>query len=90
MFTGGPNIYGEYARMHHQELVQAAEVSRLLRQAAQSQENAGIQPDKFYRKALLKLGEQMVSWGTNLQGRYTRENEAPLLTTYQERSVFGK
>lgn len=90
MFTGGPYIYEEYARMHQQELIQAAEKSRLLRQALQNQENTGIQRDRFYQKALLKVGEQLVSWGTSLQGRYTRENEAPLLTTYQERSAFGK
>jgi hypothetical protein len=40
MFTGGPNIYKEYAAMHHQELLQAAEKQRLLRQVIESQENA--------------------------------------------------
>lgn len=90
MFTGGPYIYEEYANMHHQELIQAAEKHRLLRQATQNQENTGIQRDRFYQKALLKVGEQLVSWGTNLQGRYTRENEAPVLTTYQDSRAFGK
>ena len=90
MFTGGPYIYEEYANMHHQELIQGAEKHRLLRQATQNQENTGIQRDRFYQKALLKVGEQLVSWGTSLQERYTMENDAPMLTTYQERSVFGK
>ncbi len=90
MFTGGPYIYEEYARMHHQELILAAEKYRLLRQAIQNQENAGNQPGMFYQKALLKVGEQLVSWGTKLQERYTRENEASVLTTFQDGKAIGK
>jgi len=90
MFTGGPYIYEEYARMHHQELILAAEKHRLLRQAIQNQEIVGKQHYRFYQKAMLKVGERLVSWGTSLQGRYTRENEAPMLTTYQDSRAFGK
>ncbi len=90
MFTGGPFIYEEYARMHHQELILAAEKHRLLRQAIQNQEIVGTQHYRFYQKALLKVGERLVSWGTNPQERYPRENEAPVLTTYQDGRVFGK
>jgi hypothetical protein len=90
MITGGPYIYEEFARMHHQELILAAEKSRLLRQAIQNQENLGVKHYRFYQKALLKVGERLVSWGTNLQERNTWENEAPVLTTYQDDRVFGK
>ena len=86
MYTGGPTIYNDYAYMHHQELLQAAETQRLLRQAIYH-ENACIQRYRLYQRALLKLGEQLVSWGTNLQRRYTRENEAPALATCRERGV---
>jgi hypothetical protein len=90
MFAGGPDIYNEHAHMRHQELIQAAEKHRLLSQALRDQEKNCIQHYRLYEKALLKLGKQLVSWGTNLQGRYIRENEIPALAAYQERGAFGK
>jgi len=90
MFSGGPSIHSEYAHIRHQELIQEAEQHRLLSQATHNQEYACIQQYGIYQKALLKLGGQLVSWGTNLQGRYIRENEAPTLAVSQERGAFGK
>jgi len=90
MFNGGPYFYHEYARMRQQEMIQAAEQQRLLSQATPNQENACIQHYRLYQKALLKLGEQLVSWGTSLQGRYILENETPSPAAYQEHGAFGK
>jgi hypothetical protein len=90
MYSGGPYLHSEYARRQHQELIAEAEKYRLLSQAFQDQENACIQQYRLYQKALLKLGEQLVRWGTSLQGRYTRENDLPTLAAYQERGAFGK
>jgi hypothetical protein len=90
MFSGGPYFQSEYARMRHQELIQVAEQYRLLSQAAHNQENVCIQQYRLYQKALLKLGAQLVIWGTSLQRRYIRENDIPTLAAYQQRKVFGK
>jgi hypothetical protein len=90
MFAGGPYIYNEYAHIRHQELIQAAKNHRLLSQALQNQEKVCIQHYRLYEKALLKLGEQLVCWGTSLQRRYIRENEPPMLAAFQERGAFGK
>jgi hypothetical protein len=84
MFSGGPYFHSEYARMRHQEMIQAAEKYRLLSQTTQKRENACIAQYRLHQKALLMLGKQLVKWGTNLQGRYLRENEASSLAAYQE------
>jgi hypothetical protein len=84
MFNGGPYFHSEYARMRQQEMIQAAEISRLLSRATQKRENACIQQYKVHQKALLMLGKQLVNWGTNLQGRYLQENDTPSLAAYQE------
>jgi hypothetical protein len=90
MFSGGPYFQIEYARMRQQEMIDAAEKQRLLSLVSHNHENACIQQYRLYQRALLKLGEQLVSWGTNLQGRYIRENDSPSLAAYQEREAFGK
>jgi hypothetical protein len=76
--------------MRHQEMIEAAEQYRLLSQATHNQENACIQQYRLYQKALLKLGAQLVVWGTSLQGRYIRENDTPTPAAYQQRKVFEK
>ena len=90
MFTGGPCFYEEYARMRHQELIQAAEKHRLLRQAIQNQEKAYLPRYRLHQKALLGLGRQMIAWGTGLQRRYNRDSELPALAAYPERRVYGE
>jgi hypothetical protein len=91
MYSGGPYLQSEYVRRHHRELVEEAERYRLISQALQEQDNARVQRYRFYQKALVRLGEQLVSWGTNLQGRYIRESEATTLAAYHEGSlVEGK
>ena len=90
MYSGGPYFYSEYAYMRHKEKIAEAEKYRLMSQATQPQENTCIQHYRLYQKALLKLGQQLVSWGTSLQGRYLRENEVTRLAAYQESGAYGK
>jgi hypothetical protein len=88
MYSGGPYLHSEYAHRRQRELIEEAERYRLISQALQDQENARVQRYRFYQKALVKLGEQLV---TNLQGRYIRESETPKLAAYQEgRLIEGK
>jgi hypothetical protein len=90
MFNGDPYLNTEYARIHHQELIKEAENYHLVAQETRVQENPCIQHYRFYQKALLKLGERMVSWGINLQSRYTDEQEGYNLAIYRQREAFEK
>jgi hypothetical protein len=90
MFNGGPYFHSHYAHMRHQEMIQAAEIHRLLSQAIPEQENACIRQYRLHQKALIKLGEQLVNWGTTLQERYIRENGTPSLAINPEDGAYGK
>lgn len=61
MFHMNPEITRELTRIHEQEQRGAADRLRLLR----------VDRAVIYSPLLVKLGKQMVSWGTTLQTRYT-------------------
>jgi hypothetical protein len=54
------------AGQRHRELLSEAGRRQLVRQALPG----GLEPQRFYSRALAWLGRRLVVWGWRLQGRY--------------------
>ena len=80
----------EYVNAHHQELLQFAQRERLIRQSIGGSQPVASISHNLYQKALLRFSQQLIDWGTSLQGRYLSRADLPAPMVYNETNTIGK
>lgn len=70
-----------YARMRQAELLQEADKARLLRQVRRDKSS-------YQKRALNRLAELMILWGTHLQKRLELEGQRQYRVDATEQAVF--